>query len=63
MNINIHILEINVPIAAPSTPSLGNIQSPKIKKKFRITFITFPNRVEYIAALVKDKPSANCLND
>ena len=63
INVNIHSLEISVPIAAPSTPSLGNIQSPKIKKKFRITFITFPNKVEYIAALVKDKPSANCLND
>ena len=63
INVNIHNLEINVPMAAPSTPSLGNIQSPKINKKFRITLITFPKSVEYIAALVNDNPSANCLND
>ena len=58
-----HNLEINVPIAAPSTPSLGKIQKPKIKIKFNTTFIRFPIKVEYIAAFVKDKPSANCLND
>ena len=63
MNVSIHNLDIRVPIAAPSTPSFGKIQNPNIKTKFKITFIVFPTRVEYIAALVKDNPSANCLND
>ena len=39
MKVNIQILEIRVPIAAPSTPNFGKIQNPNIKKKYDVIII------------------------